>query len=187
MCVTKPFWFSNVKTVPKRVHFISFSAKIPHLLLTDTNGVLSLTIGAVWGLFFLFFFFINIFLRISELRLQWFYVKKRPSHKRGVCIFFISDRLGLSATARQKEAFSTECLWSTFWHHSEYHHDKSSCCSSLPITWILCCHSHCSEQYWTSSLWVFNTEWFLKLGICLVKLHLTWKDPFYNQSIWAVK
>lgn len=57
MCVTKPFWFSNVKTVPKRVHFISFSAKIPHLLLTDTNGVLSLTIGAVWGLFFLFFFF----------------------------------------------------------------------------------------------------------------------------------
>lgn len=191
MCVTKQFWFSNIKTVPKRVHFISSSAKIPHLLAHWHKWSFAIeywsSLGTLLSFLFFFFFLIHFFLHISELWLRWFYVKKRPSHKRGVCIFFISDRLGLSATARQKEAFSTECLWSTFWHHSEYHHYKSSCCSSLPITWILYCHPHCSEQYWTSSLWVLNTEWFLKLGICLVKLHLTWKDPFYNQSVWAVK
>lgn len=68
--------------------------------------------------------------------------------------FFISDRLGLSTTTRQEEALSTGCLCCIFQHYPEYHHYKSSCCLSLFIACISCCHAQYSEKYWTSSLWV---------------------------------
>lgn len=68
--------------------------------------------------------------------------------------FFISGRLGLSTTTRQEEALSTGCLCCIFQHYPEYHHYKSSCCLSLSIACIPCCHAQYSEKYWTSNLWV---------------------------------
>lgn len=79
---------------------------------------------------------------------------EKPSYKWYICIFFISDRLGLSTTTRQEEALSTGCLCCIFQHYPEYHHYKPGCCLSLSIACIPRCHAQYSEKYWTSSLWV---------------------------------
>lgn len=130
--------FSNVKTMPKYVHFISPSDKMPLLLAHWNKGSSAIDYRSrFWTLFFFFFRYFRI-IDIIALYNKWDHPKNWMSAS-----FFISGRLGLSTTTKQKEAFSTARLCCIFQHFSEYHHYKSSWHLSLPVTCLLCCHPQC--------------------------------------------
>lgn len=127
---------SNIKTMPKCVHFISTSDKIPHLLAHWNEWSIAIDYRSRFWINFFFRYF-----RITDIKAllkEWDHSRNQLSTS-----FFISDRLGLSTTTRQTEAFSTACLCCIFRHYSEYHHYKSSWHLSLPVTCLLCCHPQC--------------------------------------------